>query len=418
MLLLLALVFSPGLADRVVAVVADRPVLHSDVLSRLAESGAATGAAPGDPSYEKALDEIIGELVIVESARSAGYYPSPAELDVMVRERLAEIEAGLGGEEQLLAALASTGMTMGEYRTRLGEFIGDQQAAQRFVSDHAGREIRAMPADPAAYLQSNRDLLEEELMPRHLGWILFQVLPSDSASREEEQLLWSLRSRILAGESFEDLARVWSEDPGSAAAGGDLGEFSPGDMTPGFESALSGLAPGEVSTPFRTPYGVHIARLDSRSESGSMQAHHILRIVSPDAADLQRTMDAASSVADSISLGLLSFDEAARRHSADPLTRGRGGDLGVVFVERMLPEAAPALSGLPAGGLCGPVPVQEGTAAAIFTLLDDSLRIDWSGYDRTFLSELVRSIAYEHAVEGLVDSLSSFVTVVRPRYED
>lgn len=417
-LLLLALVCSPGLADRVVAVVAERPVLHSDVLSRLAESGSPPGALPGDPSYEKALEEIIGELVIVETARSEGYYPSPAELEVLVGERLAQIESGLGGEEQLLAALASTGMTMGEYRTRLGEFIGDQQAAQRFVSDHAGRDLAAVPADPAAYLQSNLELLEEKLMPRHLGWILFPVLPSDSACREAEELLWSLRSRIESGESFEDLAGIWSEDPGSAQSGGDLGEFAPGDMTPCFEAALADLAPGETSPPFRSPYGVHLARLDARSESGSMEAHHILRIVPPTASDLQRTMDTASAVADSISQGLLSFDEAVRRYSADPLTRGSGGDLGVVFVAQMLPEAVQGVAGLSAGDVCGPVAVQEGTAAAVITLLEDSLRIDWSAYDRTWLSDLAGSIAYEHAVESLVDSLSGFVTVVRPLYED
>lgn len=417
-LLLLALASSPGLADRVVAVVAERPVLHSDVLSRLAESGAPPGAFPGDPSYEKALEEIIDELVIVEAARSEGYYPSSDELEGLVEERLARIETELGGEEQLLAALASTGMTMGEYRTRLGEFIGDQRAAQRFVSDHAGRDLAAAPADPAAYLQSNIELLEEQLMPRRLGWILFPVLPSDSASREAEDLLWSLRSRIESGESFEDLARAWSEDPGSASSGGDLGEFAPGDMTPSFESALAELSPGELSPPFRTPYGVHLAKLDACSESGSMEAHHILRMVPAAASDLQRTMEEASAVADSISRGLLSFDEAARRHSADPLTRDSGGDLGVVFVAQMLPEAVQAVSGIAAGETCGPVIVQEGTAAAILTLLDDSLRIDWSGYDRTWLSELVSGIAYEHALASLVDSLSGFVTVVRPVYED
>lgn len=76
--------------------------------------------------------------------------------------------------------------------------------------------------------------------------------------------LGELRSRITGGASFEELARSFSQDRGSASAGGDLGFFGPGDMVRPFEDAISGLEPGEVSEIVETPMGLHLIRLDER----------------------------------------------------------------------------------------------------------------------------------------------------------
>jgi hypothetical protein len=73
-----------------------------------------------------------------------------------------------------------------------------------------------------------------------------------------------LRRRIVAGESFEALAREHSQDPGSALSGGDLGYFGRGDMVLPFEEALLALEPGEVSDVVQTPMGLHLIRLEER----------------------------------------------------------------------------------------------------------------------------------------------------------
>jgi peptidyl-prolyl cis-trans isomerase D len=71
-----------------------------------------------------------------------------------------------------------------------------------------------------------------------------------------------LRDRIVAGASFEELARAQSEDPGSAQQGGDLGFFSQGTMVGPFENAVFSMQPAAVSEPVRTSFGVHIIRLE------------------------------------------------------------------------------------------------------------------------------------------------------------
>jgi peptidyl-prolyl cis-trans isomerase SurA len=92
---------------------------------------------------------------------------------------------------------------------------------------------------------------------------------SDERARER---LESLRQRIAMGDAFEDLARAHSDDRGSAMRGGDLGWSDPGDLVPQFEEVINNLPPGEVSEPFRTQFGWHIAEvLDRREHDSSRQ---------------------------------------------------------------------------------------------------------------------------------------------------
>lgn len=78
--------------------------------------------------------------------------------------------------------------------------------------------------------------------------------------------LEEIRARVQAGESFEDIAMLESEDPGSASRGGDLGWNPPGTFVPEFEAVLAELEPGELSEPFQSPFGWHIILLEDRQE--------------------------------------------------------------------------------------------------------------------------------------------------------
>jgi len=78
------------------------------------------------------------------------------------------------------------------------------------------------------------------------------------------QKLEKIRERIVNGESFETIASVTSEDPGSAAAGGDLGWTSPDQFVPDFTKQLEALKDNEISEPFKTPYGWHIVQMLGR----------------------------------------------------------------------------------------------------------------------------------------------------------
>ncbi|MBA1148472.1 peptidylprolyl isomerase [Ectothiorhodospiraceae bacterium WFHF3C12] len=86
---------------------------------------------------------------------------------------------------------------------------------------------------------------------------------------DARQRLESLRRRIQAGESFEELARANSDDGGSASQGGELGWVNPGTMVPRFEQTMDRLDEGEISQPFETRYGWHIVQVLERRRHDS-----------------------------------------------------------------------------------------------------------------------------------------------------
>lgn len=102
-----------------------------------------------------------------------------------------------------------------------------------------------------------------------------------TSDEQAEQRLHLLRDRLRTGESFEELARLHSDDA-TAPQGGDLGWVSPGQTVPAFEQVMDSLQPGEISEPFKSPFGWHIIEVlerrnqDMGEEYQRMQARQIL----------------------------------------------------------------------------------------------------------------------------------------------
>lgn len=107
---------------------------------------------------------------------------------------------------------------------------------------------------------SEKKVVELQTHARHILLQPNEVM-DDAAVRDR---LDEIRARIVAGESFEDVARLESEDPGSAPTGGDLGWTGRGDFVPEFEEQLARLEPGEISEPFRSPFGWHLVQVLAR----------------------------------------------------------------------------------------------------------------------------------------------------------
>lgn len=104
-----------------------------------------------------------------------------------------------------------------------------------------------------------------EVSARHI--LLRTPTDANDAQRDSvEALAESLRARAVAGESFADLAQEYSQDPGSAVRGGDLGYFGRGRMVQPFEEAAFRLEPGEISEVVESPFGYHIILVEDRRQ--------------------------------------------------------------------------------------------------------------------------------------------------------
>lgn len=113
---------------------------------------------------------------------------------------------------------------------------------------------------------------EAVVQQTRVSHILMKPTPTMNAAEVKKKLLELKEKIVNKSATFEDLARQNSQEPGSAAKGGDLGWLEPGDAGPEFDQALATLKPGEVSDVIESPFGFHILRVTERkSEDQSKQ---------------------------------------------------------------------------------------------------------------------------------------------------
>ena len=148
--------------------------------------------------------------------------------------------------------------------TELPTFLGDAVATMK--AGDVSKPIRT----PSGFhiiklneVKGSAQVIQNQVHARHI-LIKTNELQDDATV---QQKLASIRDRILnKGENFAAVASVVSEDPGSAAEGGDLGWAGPGTYVPEFEKQLAQLQPDEISQPFRTQFGWHIIQLLGRRQ--------------------------------------------------------------------------------------------------------------------------------------------------------
>jgi peptidyl-prolyl cis-trans isomerase D len=148
------------------------------------------------------------------------------------------------------------------YESHADEFMTPERVRVQYLLLDMDDIVVDNPVDEQALEALYRDRAETYVTPeqRRVRHILVQ-LPQDADAAAADAALQKARDaikRIQAGEAFADVAKELSDDPGSAANGGDLGMFGRGIMTPAFEEAAFSLAPGELSEPVKSPFGYHV----------------------------------------------------------------------------------------------------------------------------------------------------------------
>jgi peptidyl-prolyl cis-trans isomerase SurA len=203
---------------------------------------------------------------------------TPADIQA-ARERAETVRKRALEEDQDFAQLAVS-ESGGQHALEGGD-LGWRSAAQvptlfaRSVVLMREGEVSEVIRSPSGFhiikLEERRGGERAFITQTHARHILISptAVLSDEHARER---LASLRQRILMGDDFGDMARAHSDDRGSAMRGGDLGWTDPGDLVPQFEEVMNRLPRGEVSEPFRTPFGWHIVEvLDRREHDSSRQ---------------------------------------------------------------------------------------------------------------------------------------------------
>jgi peptidyl-prolyl cis-trans isomerase SurA len=182
----------------------------------------------------------------------------------------------------------------------------------------------------------------------------------EAAALAVKERLLGIRERILNGEKFSTLARIYSQDPGSARRGGELGMASKSIFWPAFSDAAMALKPGVVSQIVETPDGFHIIEvLDKKDDM--FNARHILLKPEYTSEDRDKGFKLLDSLRTQINQGSVTFQLAARFYSEDPATRTNGGQMADQYtgssyfeIDQLKPQDYNAVKNLEVGDVTEP----------------------------------------------------------------
>jgi peptidyl-prolyl cis-trans isomerase SurA len=209
------------------------------------------------------------------------------------------------------------------------------------------------------FYRTYRDSLQRVPEEVELAHIFMKPKISEAARAQAKAKLQAIRDSIVGGADFAELAQRHSQDPGSAAQGGDLGLVRRGLFVKEFEAAVFSLTDGQISEVVETPFGLHIIQLLER-RGDAVRARHILFRIERTTADDDSTKVFLSHLREQVLAGG-DFADLARKYSEDNETNLIGGNLGTFDVDQLDPTLAATVAPLKEGELGNPARLPVGS---------------------------------------------------------
>ena len=267
------------------------------------------------------LKDLITTKLLVAKAEIDSVLVDDSQVDQELNSRMALIINQIGSEEEIERYYNKT---IAEFKRELFDDIKEQLVARK-MRQEVLNEIEVSPEEVKEFY----DGIPRDSLPYFSTQVkVSQIVKSPEVGREQKEKvrneLISIRDRILNGESFEILATLYSQDPGSAQNGGNLGFVGRGAFQPEFEAEVFRLKPGEISMPIETQFGYHIIQLIEK-RGNLFNSRHIL--LQPDFSDedVAKTIKFLDSLKEVAYSDSVTFEELAREYSDDKFTSSFGG---------------------------------------------------------------------------------------------
>ena len=309
-----------GIVERSVALVGNDIVMLSEIEAE-AQMERARGLSVDKSARCEILENFLVSKLFLTQARLDSLVVNDAQVSAMLEQRLNEVLTTLGGEQKTEAYF---GKPLYKLREEWRSALSDQSLIQEMQRNVAQDVPKVTPRDVKKYVEETP---EEDLPMVSTKYRIRQIgLYPDKEAAElavKEQLV-GLRERIVNGEKFSTLARLYSQDPGSVAKGGELGMASKSIFWPAFSDAAMSLKVGQVSQVVETPDGFHIIQLIER-EGDMFNARHILIKPQYTSGDRDRAFRKLDSIRGLVVEEKMSFPDAARSFSEERHSATSGG---------------------------------------------------------------------------------------------
>lgn len=398
--------------DRVVAVVGDSAILQTDLDEEVFRILASTGQRqmPEDPEtreqlYRSALEARVNELLMLIAATRDSITVGDTEVQRQVDQQISQQTRAFGGEIAFEQALRAQGFTLAGYRHELTRQVRNQGIIERYLAN-LRRDRRPPPLTDKQvkeYFDQQRDKLGERPATVNFELVILAPKASDSARAaaraEAEQIL----QRIREGEDFAQLARRYSQDPGSKERGGDLGWFRENQMVPEFSAVAFSLPPGAVSGVVESSFGFHIIKVE-KTKGAERQARHILIVPEYSAQDGERTRELAGEVLEKMRAGT-PVDVLVKEYG-DPADKDQGR-VGPFPKERLPSPFSELLAEVQTGDLVGPfsLPGPRGDRWAVLKVTSVTEQGPYSWDDPIVRTQIRQQLEQQLLLEEIVREL-------------
>lgn len=311
------------LVESVAAVVGDEVIYLSEIEGAVADAKRGGARESAEEIRCIVLQQLLIQKLFLDQARIDSIIVTDSEVESELNARLNDNIRTAGSEEALVSYFKKS---MSEIRQDVKKVL-IEQARIREVQRGLGENIKVTPNELRKFFAAiPKDSLP--VIPQQVELSIIQLDPPQNEENKAEarQKLLDYRSQILEGKSFNVLAIMFSEDPGSATSGGEIGFKMRGELEKPYADAAFSLTKNTVSKIVETRNGFHIIQLIDRN--GEMiNTRHILIKPKVKPAQAAQAMLKLDSIADLIRKDSIKFADAAMFFSTHKDSRINGGKL-------------------------------------------------------------------------------------------
>ena len=346
-----------GIIDKTIAVVGNEKITIAELEEEI-QMMQAYGMGSDKNARCEALEEMMVSKLFLMQARVDSLTVNNDMVEGELKNRIDNVKTSLGGED---AVAEYFGKPIYKLRQEWREALQDQTLTQQMQSKISSGIPELTPYDVRNYVDSiDKDDLPMVPIKYQLSQIC--VYPDrEAANLAVKERLLAIRERIINGEKFSTLARLYSQDPGSSRKGGELGMASKSIFWPVFSDAAMSLKVGVVSQIVETPDGFHI--IEVLEKKGDMfNARHILMKPEYTSVDREKGFKMLDSLKTELLNEAVTFELAARFYSEDPATRTNGGQMSdpnsgssYFEIDQLKPQDYEAIKNLEVGQISAPI---------------------------------------------------------------
>jgi peptidyl-prolyl cis-trans isomerase SurA len=300
------------------------------------------------------------QKLMVTQAEADSVIVTDDQVDSDLERRISSFIQQFGSQEKMEQYY---GKTLVEIKKELHVIVKEQLLAQQVQNDIINN-VTVTPSEIKVFYKS---IPTDSIPMIKTEYEIAEIVKNPPVSIEEKvrvkEQLMDLRKRILEGENFSTLAILYSEDPGSAKKGGELGFYGRGQLYPEFEAVAFKLKEGEISTVLETEAGYHIIQMIER-KGDYINVRHILLVPKVSPVDLMKAKQSLDSIAQLIRSDSITFDKAVEKFS-DADNKNNGGilvneySMGTTFeAEQLDPQVSFTIDKMKVGELSNPVPMK------------------------------------------------------------